>query len=615
LRLSIVDPKRTGQEYVELNASATRTEELLKALRSGCERLVHPSVTDAKDRRRHARLVGILLASPLPLSAAMAMLFPPAFGSMATLGLIGAAFTLCWFAAAIVALGGRKTGIEPVAMALAVLALAGFVAASGGPASPVLLAVLALPFEAGWLVRTRRSATIGTLAAFAVLPLQALLGAFVPGAGVAANAWHWLLPVAYAGLVAPRAAAWAAEVRVKPAPPVFFPGLGEVIDAVEFRVAPTGEVVDASAAARRIIGVAPDLLLGDGLFDRIHVADRVGYLCALTELRHRAGRQRVEFRLRAPGDRNGPGAYRPFLLDMVRGEDSGDVIIAVLRSNEDVAGLRASLAAARESAETLAIARNRTLAAVSHELRTPLNAIIGFSDMLLCEMFGPFRDPRQKEYVDLVGQSGRHLLALVNSMLDVTRLESGAYAVNAERFRFRDAVEMSVSMLGPAAGARRLEVSTDIPRDPGELTADRHAVQQMLINLLSNAIKFTPEGGHVTVGARRSGPRLIFWVSDTGIGIGADDLALIGEPFVQVQNDYTRHFDGAGLGLSLVKGLVSLHDGTMQIESEPGHGTTVTISLPLEGPTRDEIAPAGPIVRLPGEAFKEARNGTFRKTA
>jgi cell cycle sensor histidine kinase DivJ len=170
-------------------------------------------------------------------------------------------------------------------------------------------------------------------------------------------------------------------------------------------------------------------------------------------------------------------------------------------------------------------------------------------------------------------------------------------------------------MLGPAAGARRLEVSTDIPRDPGELTADRHAVQQMLINLLSNAIKFTPEGGHVTVGARRSGPRLIFWVSDTGIGIGADDLALIGEPFVQVQNDYTRHFDGAGLGLSLVKGLVSLHDGTMQIESEPGHGTTVTISLPLEGPTRDEAAPAGPVVRLPGEAFKEARNGTFRKTA
>ena len=204
---------------------------------------------------------------------------------------------------------------------------------------------------------------------------------------------------------------------------------------------------------------------------------------------------------------------------------------------------------------------------------------------------------------------------VVNSMLDVTRLESGAYAINPERFRFGDAVEMSVSMLGPAAGARRLDISTEIARDPGELTADRHAVQQMLINLLSNAIKFTPEGGHVTIGARRSGPRLIFWVSDTGIGIGADDLALIGEPFVQVQNDYTRRFDGAGLGLSLVKGLVSLHDGTMQIESEPGQGTTVTISLPLDGPPADEADPAGPIVRLPGETFKEARDGTFRKTA
>ena len=104
----------------------------------------------------------------------------------------------------------------------------------------------------------------------------------------------------------------------------------------------------------------------------------------------------------------------------------------------------------------------------------------------------------------------------------------------------------------------------------------------MLINLISNAIKFTPAGGTVAVGGKRVGSRLHFWVSDTGIGMSADDLARIGKPFMQVQNDYTRRFEGAGLGLSLVKGLVALHHGTMAIESEPGHGTTVTISLPVE---------------------------------
>jgi cell cycle sensor histidine kinase DivJ len=611
---SRIDPKRTSKESVELSASATRTEELLKALGACCERLVHPSVTEPTVRGRHARLIGILLASPLLVSAAMAMLFPTAFGVLATLALIGAAFTLSWFAAALLSLSGRKTGIEPAAMTLAVLFFAGIVAASGGPASPVLLTVLALPFEAVWLVRTPRAAKIGTLAGLAVMPLQAMIDAIAPGGGAEASGWHWILPLAYAAFAVPRAAAWAAGAGRQPAWPVSS-GLEGVIDAVALRFGPTGEVADASPQARPIIGVAPELLLGDGLFDRIHVADRVRYLCALAELRHGPGRQRVDLRLRSPADRNGPGAYRPFLLEMMRDEDCGETILAVLRSNEEVAGLRESLAAAKETAENVSITRNRTLAAVSHELRTPLNAIIGFSDMLLCEMFGSFRDPRQKEYVGLIGESGRHLLAVVNSMLDITRLESGTYATNPERFRFGDAVDMCVSMLGSAAAARQVDICTEFGPEPGEIKADRHAVQQMLINLVSNAIKFTPEGGHVTIAARRAGPRLVFRVSDTGIGIGADDLALIGEPFVQVHNDYTRRFEGAGLGLSLVKGLVSLHDGTMQIESEPGHGTTVTISLPVDGPAQEEANLTEPIVRLPGETFEEAHDGTFRKTA
>jgi cell cycle sensor histidine kinase DivJ len=235
--------------------------------------------------------------------------------------------------------------------------------------------------------------------------------------------------------------------------------------------------------------------------------------------------------------------------------------------------------------------------------------------MLLHEMFGGFADPRQKEYVGLVRESGHHLLAVVNSILDVSKIESGAYATNPEPFRFRDAVDMCHSMLKYQADGKGLDLTVDVSLETGEIHADRRAVQQMLINLVSNAIKFTPHGGSIVIGAKRIGSRLHFWVSDTGIGISAGDLAQVGKPFMQVQNDYTRQFEGAGLGLSLVKGLVSLHNGTMAIESEPGDGTTVTISLPVHGPKRSRAAEEAEIVTMPASRAKEDIDGTFRKTA
>jgi cell cycle sensor histidine kinase DivJ len=247
-------------------------------------------------------------------------------------------------------------------------------------------------------------------------------------------------------------------------------------------------------------------------------------------------------------------------------------------------------------------------------LRTPLNAILGFSDMLSHEMFGPFADPRQKEYVGLIHESGNHLLSVVNSILDVSKIESGAYAIHPEPFAFADAVEMCRSMMAHQAAAK--SVSLRIAMAPGidEICGDRRAIQQVLINLVSNAVKFTPEGGSVVIGASRAGHRLRFWVSDTGIGIAPDDLKRLGQPFTQVQNEYTRQFEGAGLGLSLVKGLVVLHDGTMSIESAPGEGTTVTVTVPVAGPR-----PATEAVRHDMEAgaepSNEAGNGAQRKTA
>ncbi len=259
------------------------------------------------------------------------------------------------------------------------------------------------------------------------------------------------------------------------------------------------------------------------------------------------------------------------------------------------------------------IAKGRFLAAVSHELRTPLNAILGFSDMLLHEMFGPFSDPRQKEYVGLVRDSGQHLLEVVTSILDVSKIECGAYTTEPEPFRFIEAVDMCRSMMQLQAEAKAITLATQTPSDLGEINADRRAVQQILINLVSNAIKFTPDGGNVDIGAKRIGSRLHFWVSDTGIGIAEENLGDLGKPFMQIQNGYTRAFEGTGLGLSLVKGLVALHDGTMSVESAPGEGTKVTISLPVEGPRERPEEPS--VVALPAHKKKEDGNGPLRKTA
>jgi cell cycle sensor histidine kinase DivJ len=171
---------------------------------------------------------------------------------------------------------------------------------------------------------------------------------------------------------------------------------------------------------------------------------------------------------------------------------------------------------------------------------------------------------------------------------------------------------MCRSMMAHQASVKPVSLRVALAPNVGEVCADRRAIQQILINLVSNAVKFTPTGGSVVIGAKRTGERLRFWVSDTGIGISSDDLKRLGQPFTQVQNDYTRQFEGTGLGLSLVKGLVALHEGAMMIESAPGDGTTVTVTVPIAGP--HAAAPAD--VAAESEYLSNgAGNGTQRKTA
>ncbi|MER8916479.1 HAMP domain-containing histidine kinase [Mesorhizobium sp. M0761] len=581
--------------------------------------MVHPAIIGQGDRLRQRRFIGIMLAAPFFAAGAAVTLVTSGMGAAVTVAAIFAAFGLCWFAALLVAASGKMTLAAQVALAAGGLALAGAVAAAGGLASPVALLALALPFEAWWIGGSKRAALWGGLSALAAMLLQPFVASVVPLGGAQVAAWHWLLPLAWGLTLVPRLAALGDAARAQPA---LLPNdrIEDMIDAVVLHVARHGEVLDASAKARTILKLPPELLFGAGLFDRIHLSDRVAYLSALADMRDGALARRLDLRVRLPQDGSASTAdnYRPFQLELVRAEGQQETFTLLLRENDETAELRDELAAANEAAASAEVAKGRFLAVVSHELRTPLNAIIGFSDMLLHEMFGGFKDPRQKEYVGLVKESGQHLLAVVTSILDVSRIEAGAYATEPEPFRFIEAVEMCQSMMQLQANAKNIGLQAQIAPDAGEINADRRAVQQILINLVSNAVKFTPDGGDVVVGAKRIGSRLHFWVRDTGIGIAEEDFVNLGKPFMQVQNDYTRRFEGTGLGLSLVKGLVALHDGTMSIESMPGEGTTVTISLPVNGPKRSATDRNGVLpmsaTRTKGDA-KGDRNGSLRKTA
>jgi two-component system, cell cycle sensor histidine kinase DivJ len=592
-----------------LSSSGSFRSDFLAEFAAGCDRLVRPDVTDAGERTVQRRLIGLMFAAPFVLGAAAFQAVPALTGTAGALVAVFALFGLTWFSALLVAATGRWRAIAAVAALLAAGAIGVGTALSGGLVSPLAILLLAPAIETCWLAGSRRAglaAGAATFAAFlAATPLAASLGT-----SGAASAWHWL-PVAVYGMTLMlrfgRAGERGEDAR---APQIETPDLFD--EFVVMTLNPAGEVRTVSPNAADRLGLPSSVLLGTGFFERVHLADRLVYLNALADLRRDEARCRVEARLRLPAKAKDASvdAFRPTLLDMRRvGED----VVMVLSDHSEVAALRAALARSEERAEGTEATKSRFLAAVSHELRTPLNAIIGFSDMLVHKMFGPFADPRQAEYAGLIRDSGNHLLSVVNAILDVSKIEAGTYPIVCEEFDFSDAARMSVSMLQLQAAEKSIELIDETGPAIGTLRGDRRAVQQIMINLLSNAVKFTPEGGEVRLGARRSGERLRFWVSDTGIGMAEGDLARVGRPFMQVQNDYTRQFEGAGLGLSLVKGLVALHEGTMSIESAPGEGTVVTITLPMAGPAggeADDTASSGRIIE-----FREDRNGPLRKTA
>ena len=241
-----------------------------------------------------------------------------------------------------------------------------------------------------------------------------------------------------------------------------------------------------------------------------------------------------------------------------------------------------SLATAKEQAELANRAKSEFLANMSHELRTPLNAIIGFSEIMKDELSGPMNNPYYTEYVRDIFASANHLLEVINDILDVSKVEAGKIELQESSFDIDSAIQSAIRLV--IERAREADVTVDYTPRPElpRLYADARRVKQMLLNLLSNAVKFTPARGRVSVDTRLADNGLSISVTDTGIGIAEEKIAMVFTPFAQVDGSLKRKYEGTGLGLSLTKGLVELHGGTIAMESAPGRGTTVTLWFPSE---------------------------------
>ena len=224
--------------------------------------------------------------------------------------------------------------------------------------------------------------------------------------------------------------------------------------------------------------------------------------------------------------------------------------------------------------------KSEFLANMSHELRTPLNAIIGFTDVMLQEMFGPLNE-KQKEYLDDVRGSGTHLLTLINDILDLSKIEAGRVELELSEFSLADAIENALTLVRERAARHGITLAADVAPDVGRIVADERKIKQIVVNLLSNAVKFTRERGWVGITARCDGERIEVAVRDTGIGIAPEDQERVFEEFQQVGKDPERSREGTGLGLTLSKRFVELHGGHISVESELGKGSTFTFTIPV----------------------------------
>jgi len=257
-------------------------------------------------------------------------------------------------------------------------------------------------------------------------------------------------------------------------------------------------------------------------------------------------------------------------LDVPNRDELGALAANLNRMNDELGRLYREL-------DTASRHKSEFLANMSHELRTPLNAVIGFSEVLQDRLFGELND-KQAEYVADIHTSGRHLLALINDILDLSKIEAGRMELQVSSFALAEVLDSSVALMRERATRGGISLRLDVDASAGEIEADERKLKQVLFNLLSNAVKFTHSGGHIEVSARGDGGEVVVSVRDDGVGIDAADQARIFEEFQQAGTSQLQ--EGTGLGLALSRRFVELHGGRLWVESEPGKGSTFTFTLP-----------------------------------
>jgi cell cycle sensor histidine kinase DivJ len=353
--------------------------------------------------------------------------------------------------------------------------------------------------------------------------------------------------------------------------------------------------IDGRVTAIEGDGLAPfatsaEELMGYGLVDRVHEDDRAGFLDLLKAAANQGRTRATTVRLRH-GDAE---AYTLVEINIRRASAADDgALISAFRASAAALELAAQLETAREEARLEKSLKDRLLANMSHELRTPLNAILGFSEILGDCALMPAELEKRIEYARIIHSSADHLLSVVNLVLDMSRIEAGKFSMLPEPLELEPLIGECCDMLRLRASAGGVRIVQTRLAEGLEIVADRGACRQIIVNLLSNAVKFTPPNGTVTIDARVEDECAHISVTDTGIGIKADDLPRLGDPFFQVRSGYDRNYEGAGLGLSLVRGLVGLHDGSVIMESAFGVGTRVTAVLPLASrPAPQRVASA-----------------------
>jgi two-component system, cell cycle sensor histidine kinase DivJ len=596
---------------------------ILNIIRDCLDTLLHPSAQyDALTRARHRAFMAPRLLGSLAAFAAfpvyLAMRGAPTALEAAAFAWLIAPILLSWFLS--------RTGRYEGAHVLSSLALAGFVVTvattTGGIESFAAIWLVVVPLEAA-LSASRRVVAFASALALACTALLIVFGHFhllpAPDVDTVSRGIFMAFGVASATLYA-AGLAFGAESLARTSVALLYVEedryrlLARNMSDVISRHRRNGAVQFISPAVEAMLGTQVTRLLGHGLFDRVHVADRPAYLTALSDAARGGEACSVEFRLRrdAPrGSERGQNIPVDFIWVEMRCrplEQASEPtalpeseVVAVMRDVTDRKIQEQALDLARTAAEQADASKTRFLATMSHELRTPLNAIIGFSEMIVQEDVLMVDAARRKEYAQLINDSGQHLLSVVNGILDMSKMESGNFEISPEPFAPRPALLNCCNLLALKARDNAIDLVSRVPQDLPVMTGDPRAFKQIVLNLVSNAIKFTERGGTVTVSADVEGSRLVLRVTDTGVGIAADDLKRIGDPFFQAGKTYQRRHEGTGLGLSIVKSLVGLHAGEIILQSRIDEGTTVTVALPLTftpaPPPSSNIAKLTPALR------------------